>query len=154
MRAILIDPEKETVAEIQLGLDSYRDIQRVLACETFTTGAFLGGTIEDGFDAIYVSDDVLDERDNPRFWFQVDADRNPPSSFPIAGFGLALGTNSEGESCDLRISVGDLAKRITFTRRKFRGFKVETFDRKEGGDPLLPDIQISPVAPIIDDKSD
>jgi hypothetical protein len=134
MRAILIDPEHRTLTEIQLKDDDYKRIQRVLRCRSFTTGAHLGGSIEKGFDAIYVSDDELPdeptaENPGPRFWFQVDANRNPPSSYPIGSLGLAKGTDTEGAGCDVRISVEELTKRITFTQRKFRGFK--TFTGKE-----------------------
>jgi hypothetical protein len=37
--------------------------------------------------------------------------------------GLAMGVDKEGAGCDVRISVAELAKRITFTQRKFRGFE-------------------------------
>jgi hypothetical protein len=88
------------------------------------------------------------EGDDPRFWFQVDSGRNPPSSHPITGFGLALGADSKGESCDVRISVGDLAKRITYTQRKFRGFTSETFEPGTRADGLI--MKVEAVAPIID----
>src|SRR5262245_9571412 len=122
MRALLIDPERRTVTEIQLKGDDYREIQKVLGCRSFTTGAHLRGSIETGFDAVYVSDDYLEDRDDLRFWFQVDADRNPPSSYPIAGLGLAVGIDENGAKCDAKTTVAELGKRITFTRRKFRGF--------------------------------
>jgi hypothetical protein len=124
MRAILIDPERRTFTEIQMSdSDDYKEVQAVLRCRSFTTGAHLQGSIETGFDAIYVSDDSLEERDDPRFWFQADADRDPPSSYPIAGLGLAMGVDEEGGGRDVRISVEELTKRITFTQRKFRGFE-------------------------------
>jgi hypothetical protein len=129
MRAILIDPEQRTLTEIDLEDDDYRRIQKVLRCKSFTTGAHLGGSISTGFDAVYVSDDELEEQDDARFWFQVDADRNPPASFPIAGLGLAMGIDTQGAGCDVRIRASELAKRITFTQRKFRGF--ETFTGEE-----------------------
>jgi hypothetical protein len=116
-------PEKQSVTEIQLKSDDYWEIQAVLCCGNFTTGAHLIGSIEAGFDAVYVSDDFLEDRDDPRFWFQVDADRNPPSSHPIAGLGLALGTDPTGAGCDVKISVAGLAARVTSTQRKFRGFE-------------------------------
>lgn len=72
-RAILIDPEKRSFREVQLG-----------------------------------------DRDNPRFWFQVDAEGNPPSSHPITGYGLVCGVDEDGERCDARISVKELAERMTF----------------------------------------
>jgi hypothetical protein len=151
MRAILIDPEKRTITEIQLE-DDYKKIQAVLRCRSFTTGAHLSGSIEQGFDAIYASDDELPDEptaDNPgpRFWFQVDADRDPPSSYPIGGLGLAMGVDKEGAGCDVRISVAELTKRITFTQRKFRGFK--TFTGKEA-QARGADFVVEMDAPIID----
>jgi len=61
MRAILIDPEKRIINEIQLEDADYRKIQATLRCRSFTTGAHQSGSIEQGFDAIYVSDDELPE---------------------------------------------------------------------------------------------
>jgi hypothetical protein len=141
MRAILIDPEKQTFTEIQLKADDYREINTVLHCDCHTIGAYLGGAFATGFDAIFVSDDSLEDRDDPRFWFQVDANRNPPSSYPIAGLGLAMGTDKDGAGCDVKISIEDLAKRIMFTQRKFRGFDVRNIP---GG------IAVDAKAPIID----
>jgi hypothetical protein len=127
MRAILIDPEKRSITEIKMeDPDDIEEIQALLRCRSFTTGAHLSGSVEKGFGAVYASDDALEERDNPRFWFQVDADRDPPSSYPIARLGLALGVDTEGAGCDVRISVAELASRITFTQRKVRGFETFT----------------------------
>jgi hypothetical protein len=145
-RAILIDPQKRTLTEIRIGRD-IEEIYTALQCHTFTSGAHLSGSLEKGFDAIYVSDDELEDRDDPRFWFQVDADREPPSSHPIAGFGLAHGVDTEGYTCDLRISAADLAKRITYTQRKFKGFVSETLTSREG-EPV--GLKVEAVAPIID----
>ena len=83
----------------------------MLRCDCHTTGAHLRGSLETGFDAIYVGDDPLEDWDDPRFWFQVDADRNPPSSHPIAGLGLALGTNKEGAGCDVGIRLEEAGAR-------------------------------------------
>jgi hypothetical protein len=126
MRAILIDSEKRTITEIEFEGD-YRTIQAILNCHSFTSGSRpLNGSLEEGFDALYVSDDALDERDDPRFWFQVDADHNPPSSYPLAGLGLVLGVDEQGKGRAARISVEELTRRIAFTQRKFRGFETFT----------------------------
>ena len=123
MRAILIDPETKTFTEIQI-TDDIDGIQKVLRCGRFTTGGRpLRGSLSTGFDTLYVSDDSLEDREGPRFWFQVDADRDPPSSYPIAGPGLAYGIDSNGAACDVGISVAELQSRITFTQWKFRGFR-------------------------------
>ena len=105
MRAILIDPETKTFTEIQIA-DDIDGIQKVLRCGRFTTGARpLRGSLLTGFDTLYVSDDSPEDREGQGFWFQVDADRDPPSSYPIAGPGLAYGIDSNGAACDVGISV-------------------------------------------------
>jgi hypothetical protein len=150
MRAILIDPEKRTITEIPFEGD-YRKIQAILGCRSFTTGSRpLNGSLEEGFDSLYASDDYLDEdRDDPRFWFQVDADRNPPSSYPIAGLGLIQGVDEEGAARDARISIEELTARITFTQRKFRGFEVSP-GRGKIGDHLVEMVKVDLKAPILD----
>jgi hypothetical protein len=152
MRTILIDPEQQTVTEIQIaGGDDLDELYRVLKCKHITSGAHLRGNLIDGFDSIFVSDDLLEDRDDPRFWFQVDADRNPPSSFPIAGLGLAHGTDREGAMCDVIITAAELAKRITFTQRKFRGFETRRIGPRDiGGGLIGVGLQIDPIAPIVD----
>jgi hypothetical protein len=67
---------------------------------------------------------MLDGRDAEarRFWFQVDADREPPSSYPLCGLGLVQGTDKAGETVDARISLDELRAPITFTERAFKGF--------------------------------
>ena len=151
VRAILIDPKQRTLTaiEIDTGLES---IHEVLHCEHITaSGRPLRGNLDDGFDSIYVSDDYLDERgaEEMRYWFQVDADRNPPSSYPIAGYGLAHGTDDRGEMCDVGISIEELRPRITFTQRKFKGFRTSEFEGEFGGMPAM-GIKGEPIAPIID----
>ena len=116
VRAILIDPEKRAFTEIQIA-DSHKKIRTALRCRSFAAGAFLNGSAEDGGDAVYVSDDYLEDRDDPMFWFQVDADRNSPSSAPIAVLGLAVGVDPEGNGRDVNIGVDELAARITFAQR-------------------------------------
>jgi hypothetical protein len=147
MRALLIDPEKRTITEIEFEGD-YRTIQAILGCSSFTNGSRpLNGSLEEGFDTLYVSDDDLEDRDDPRFWFQVDADRDPPSSYPLAGLGLVLGVDEEGKGCNARISIAELTARITFTQRKFRGFEMFTGDaaRARGAD-----VVVEAKTPIID----
>jgi hypothetical protein len=140
IRAILIDPERRTLTEIQIE-DDYRKTKEVLGCRCFTGGPTLNGSLDEGFDAVYVSDDPLEDRDDPRFWFEVDADHNPHSC-PFAGLGLVLGSDDMGEGRDANISVDELAARITFTQRKFPGFEIS---------PLRGDhVSVAVKAPIID----
>jgi hypothetical protein len=62
---------------------------------------------------------------------------------PLLANGLVCGVDKRGRLCGAHISVEELSKRITFTRRKFRGFDVK---------PLIEGMQIDVTAPIIDDK--
>jgi hypothetical protein len=81
---------------------------------------------------------------DPRDWYQVDADRNPPSSYPLSGRGLVVGIDDRGATCDARISLDELKSRITFTRRRFKGFDIKrTFPGS---------IAITAATPIIDDE--
>ena len=114
IRAILIDPERRALREIQIA-DSDKKIRTALRCRSFAASAFLNGSVEDGGDAVYVSDDYLEDRGDPMFWFQVD--RNSPSSVPIAVLGLAAGIDPEGNGRDVSIGVDELAARITFAQR-------------------------------------
>jgi hypothetical protein len=126
VRAFLIDPEQRAIREFSFE-GNYRTIQTILKCHSFTAGSRpLNGSLAEGFDTLYVSDDDLEDRENPRFWFQVDAGRDPPSSYPLNGLGMVIGIDDRGESCDARISAEELSRRITFTQRKFRGFRMFT----------------------------
>jgi hypothetical protein len=82
-RAILIDPEQQTLTERKIGRDI--EIQKLLCCQDFFGGSRPLHGSRSRFDTLYVSDDCLKDHHDPRFWFQVDAERNPPSSFPFAG---------------------------------------------------------------------
>ena len=157
MRAILIDPEKRTITEIEYhgprdeNDTTYLDeIRGLIGCRRFASPVQLNGSMEIGFDTLRVSDDYMEDRDDPRYWFQVDADRDPPRWYPLAGRGLVVGIDTRGADCDASISIAELQARITFSQRKFRGFEV----RKGRG--LLDDgrlfelSRVAPVAPIID----
>jgi hypothetical protein len=150
VRAILIDPEKRTFTEIEMKSSSYKETNKLLGCSTFTIGAYLNGNIEKGFDCIAVNDDLLEDEDESarRYWFQVDTDRNPPTSYPICGRGVVQGVDKEGETTDAKISIDELTKRITFTQRKFRGFQTKSSDTEAGV------LHVTMSAPIIDGASE
>jgi hypothetical protein len=145
MRGYLVDSERQTIEEIDSAFE-IEDMCRLLGCQIFTNGSRpLRGNIEDGFDVVYVSDDdLLEGRDDQRFWFQVDADRNPPSSHPIAGNGLVMGCDPEGKACDVQIAIDEVRARVTFTRRRFRGFEQRIND-----DGII----VTITAPIIGDEA-
>jgi hypothetical protein len=130
--AIFIDPSLRSFTPIRVGTD-LKAIYEALGCSRITSsGRPLNGSLEQGFDSIFVRDEDLDATSNsPRYWFQVDADRNSPSSYPIGSKGLGHGTDRTGEMCDVGIGIDELKSRITFTERKFRGFtKLRPISKK------------------------
>jgi hypothetical protein len=60
-----------------------------------------------------------------------------------------MGADKEGAGCDVRISVEELAKRVTFTQRKFRGFETSR-GRGKVGDHEIEMLRVDLKAPIID----
>jgi len=120
MRAILIDPEKRSFEEIDFAHDCDNVQGRIYAwsgCRLPFHGSF-----EDGFDTLY----VIQDRGDPRFWYEIDAKEDSRSSL-LTCCGLIFGVDKDGETCDAHISLEELRVRVTFTQRIFRGFKRGAF---------------------------
>jgi hypothetical protein len=61
MRLILIDPEQWAIT------GDYRMIEAQVGCPDITTGSrLLNGSMDAGFDTIFVSDDEMDDGDTTR----------------------------------------------------------------------------------------
>ena len=72
MRGYLINSERKTIDEISGAFDDCDEIYRVIGCESFTTGSRpLRGDLMQGFDAVYVSDDELEDGDTRVFGFRL-----------------------------------------------------------------------------------
>lgn len=84
MRTILIDPEAQTVTELDFEGD-FRDIQKTIDCGCFTTLNINGPKME----AIYVDDEGLLKGSGFVFSFMGQ---------PLVGKGLVMGCDMEGES--------------------------------------------------------
>ncbi len=111
MRAILIDPEAKTVTEVDYIGKSYRDIYDMIDCETFT----VVGIEHD--DAIYVDDEGL-LKDDPQFFFTYRG-----YAQPLAGKGLVLGTDEDGNSTEPVSTLDDIKNRVRFVELKLEGFE-------------------------------
>ena len=57
---------------------------------------------------------------DPKCWFQIDADRSAPATFPVSTRAIVVGLNCDGEWCDLEMSLDELKSRVTFTRGGLR----------------------------------
>ena len=102
MKAYLINAEARTITEVTVG--DYKTYYPLLGCDCF---ACVG--IEDE-DTIYVDDNGLLKPQQNFFLYDGYAQ-------PLAGNGLVLGTNDEGESVEPKITLETLKSKITFMNR-------------------------------------
>jgi hypothetical protein len=99
MRTILIDPEAQTIEELDFE-GNYKDIQRIIGCNCFTT-VNIGNAriVKMPNDALFIDDEGLL---NPSgFVFQFyDA--------KLVGKGLIIGCDDEGESAPADIDISEV----------------------------------------------
>ena len=124
MKAYLIDSQARTVTETDYNGD-YQHIYKLISVETFTVVRVPGS---DGFaglmsDCVFVDDEGL--LNNPRHFFTL---KGYPQ--PLAGNGLVLGTDDEGESVEPRMSLDDLRAMVGFVQASVQGF-VESEQEEE-----------------------
>ena len=98
-KAYLIDAENRTVTETKI--ESWKDIAPKIGCELFTVV-----NIEKE-DALYVDDEGLLKQ--PEHFFLYKGYNQP-----LAGNGLVMGTDEEGDSTDPQNTLEEIKSRITF----------------------------------------
>jgi len=102
MKAILIDPWKCEISEVEYD-GNWKNIPKYLTCDLFTCvyPPYLNG------DVIYVDDEGLYVEDQRFFLFEG-------AGTPLAGYGLILGTDGEGNSVDAVTSIERVAFKTIF----------------------------------------
>jgi hypothetical protein len=105
MRAILIDPEKRKVTEINLEPSTLQKIYEVMSCDCIACPVAL----ENG-DDLYLDDEGIYKENIDYFIFR---DKNY-GTMTFVGKCLIIGHNKEGENIDAVSSVVEIAKRISF----------------------------------------
>jgi len=100
-RGYLIDPYKAEVQPITVPMDDYKEIQRQLGCDTFTTGGYL----ENG-DVLFVDDEGMLK--GPTHFFRIKGLNDQP----LAGRGVVLGSDGEGGSADVKTSESEMMSRV------------------------------------------
>lgn len=101
MQAILINPFDKTIEEIEYSGD-WRDISSLLECDIFTTAYFADTT-----DSVYIDDEGLYVEDQAFFTIG-----DYPQ--PLAGRGLILGCNDEGDSVDCETTLEEAKAMVKF----------------------------------------
>lgn len=102
MKAYLIDPFEKSINEVEYSGD-YKDIYKLIDAQLFDVAY-----IDDNL-AVYVDDEGLFK--NEQAFFQV-------GYAILAGYGLVLGTDSEGNSISPNIKLKDLVKKIKFVTQE------------------------------------
>lgn len=107
MKAILIDVKKEEVREVEHD-DTLKNIYELVECATFDVVRI------DNTNGIYVDDEGLFVEDQLFFTYHGDT-----YSQTLAGNGLILGVDSEGNSIAPTITVEEVEEAIDFEPRGF-----------------------------------
>jgi len=101
MKALLIDSKNRVVKQIEIG-EHFTEISKAINCEVFSAPHIMQDN-----DTLYCDDEGLLK--DPQYFFLLDSYLQP-----IAGNGLILGCDDEGESTDVSMSLIELSSRITF----------------------------------------
>lgn len=100
MRALLIDPETQTIEEI--AIDGHDDIVRLVGFDTIESDA-----IGDAGDRLYFDEECFLRQSKGRF--QID------TVIPVAGKGVIVGSDDDGATLrDAAIDVENLRGRIKY----------------------------------------
>lgn len=115
-KGYLIDPEAKTVTHVNYDLATGIDgIYKLIGADPFAVVQI------EKRDAIYVDDEGLLR--NPRYFFKYLGYHQP-----LAGKGLVLGTNEEGDTVSAKIKYEDLKKRVSFLELSVQDMVVTSGD--------------------------
>lgn len=104
MRAILIDPIERIITEVEYDNSTYKNISKAIGADCFDIVIIDNETN----DTVYVDDEGLCK---PNYFFQwVSADH----LVILAGKGLILSVDEEGETRAAKISLEDVQKAVRF----------------------------------------
>jgi hypothetical protein len=101
MKALLIDSKNKVVKQIEIG-EHFTEISKAIDCDVFAAPHIL-----ENEDTMYCDDEGLLK--NPQHFFLLDTYPQP-----IAGNGLILGCDDEGDSIDVKTTLDELISRVTF----------------------------------------
>lgn len=103
MKAILIDPFTRSIDEVNYSGD-YREIYKLIDCDTFDIACFS----HEGVDAdVFVDDEGLFVEEQQFFYIEG-------CHSPLAGKGLVLGCNGEGDSIGSPLTLREVREIVHF----------------------------------------
>ena len=113
IKAILIDPFNKLVVETRIaahGKEHMNEIYAALKCDLITVAS----EINEQRDALFVDDEglLMNDLSQQRF-FALFLDGGE-TQIPLAGMGLIMGTNEDGESVDATVTAEEVQQMIAF----------------------------------------
>ncbi len=116
MKAILIDTKNEEVREVDHD-DTLKNIYELVDCATFDVLRL------DGVNGIYVDDEGLFVEDQRFFIYHgTNRDGSHGRVQALAGNGLILGVDSEGNSISPTLTVEEVREAVDFQPRGFEAW--------------------------------
>src|SRR5258708_10647972 len=104
IRAILIDSNTGLCTETEIEQGSLQDLYRVIGCKTIEV---VRSRVLQGRDVIYVDEEGL--LHDPTLFFKIDGFPQP-----IAGNGLVVGTDSQGDDIDVKTPLDVIKRSVQF----------------------------------------
>lgn len=126
MKAILIDPETKTISEVDYSGD-YKDIYKLIDCQNFTV-IQLDFFADETAESLYIDDEgLLNEPEHFFIWKDYHQ--------PLAGKGLILGTDAEGDSRSTTLDLTYVTEMVEFPDDiVFEGFReIEPHTKRIAG---------------------
>lgn len=114
VRGILIDPVAKTITEVTLNGD-YKEIHKQIGADCFDA-VYVDRRPDGSTEAIFVDDEGLYREGQEFFLWRGYAQ-------PLAGRGLILGANEEGDTVSTRLSLDQVKNKVSFVPLKCDGFK-------------------------------
>lgn len=119
-KGYLIDPEAKKITHVNHDTKDYKQIYDLIDCKP---SPFVIVHLDDE-NIIFIDDEGLLK--NPRYFFNI---KGYPQ--PLAGKGLVLGCDSDGDTVSATIEYEDLKKLITYSEHKFHGAVVEDIENAD-----------------------
>lgn len=105
MKAILIDPDTQTITDVDDNFEDFREIQRIIECSCFTIAGGIGE---------YPNHDCVFCDDEGMLKFNLFFTKMDHYPTPLAGRILVLGATADGGSTDVHITKTELTKQVQF----------------------------------------
>jgi hypothetical protein len=137
MKGYLVDPNAQTITEVETnGYPDFKELIEVdLICAVTAKVYPDTGRFQNQMDTVWIDDEGLlnHKKDGP--YFQISSHPQP-----LAGKGICLGTDDEGETVSAYMSFEEFKGMVTFPNVSFAGF--HNIPPHTEVDPIFGEVQV------------